>query len=68
MACRDLRRRAAAVMEGHVWHDVYHLFALQSSSGAAGWLYHFYGEPWRCAACRPFACVTLAWRPEVTIS
>jgi hypothetical protein len=46
-SCRKLKKRAAAVIEGITWHDVYHLWPLRNSSGTAGWLFHQYGQPWK---------------------
>jgi hypothetical protein len=34
-----------------VWHDVYHLFALKTVRGSAGWLYHAWGKPWQLYEC-----------------
>jgi hypothetical protein len=45
--CRDLKARAAALLEEATWHDVYHLWPLRTARGATGWLFHFWGEPWR---------------------
>lgn len=50
-ACRDLKARAAAIIEERVWHDVFHLWPLRSTSGRPGWLYHTWGRPWEVHGC-----------------
>ena len=49
--CRELKQRATAVIEERVWHDVYHLAPLKTMSGATGWLYHAWGNPWKVYSC-----------------
>ena len=45
--CRDLKRRAASLIEDRTWHEIYHLIALRTGKGAVGWLHHQYGSPWQ---------------------
>lgn len=47
LARRQLKQRAARLLEDATWHDVYHLWPLRTARGSAGWLFHTYGEPWR---------------------
>eukprot|EP00892_Ulva_mutabilis_P011166 jgi/Ulvmu1/8421/UM042_0128.1 len=48
---KDLKRRAAAVIEERTWHDAFHHWPLRTVSGRAGWLYHTWGAPWQVYAC-----------------
>jgi hypothetical protein len=49
--CRELKQRAKRVIEDRMWHDVYHLAPLKTSSGATGWLYHAWCSPWKVYSC-----------------